>query len=354
MREMPLRVGLLALCLSAVLGLTGCSVSLFPFSAHKTPTPQPTATSLSTAQLADQAVAAWGQNAAEHFKGTLSTSGITLSVDVTLAFGSSGDALGSGTANKAPFQYLSTGDQAYIKGQSFWQGYFTGQAQQQLLAKGYQDNYTIATGNNVALAIQQLTRLGGAVQRLSSEDTSVRRGGGVLTVGGQMAVGLTDGTTTWWVTQGPKVQLVGLKSQSQGGLQNVDLLFQQAQAPTGLSGQLGSPVDPDDPSTMPALYEVTNVMQQNKNNCNDVVCGFNVTVVNQEGKAAGQGVVTVSTYANQSSTQVLADCTANIPTTLATNQSVVVNCGVSGPGWQAYAGTNFYVKAIVTQNPPYV
>jgi hypothetical protein len=105
---------------------------------------------------------------------------------------------------------------------------------------------------------------------------------------------------------------------------------------------------------MPALYQVVGVAQQNQDNCTDVVCGFNVTVVNQEGAAAGQGVVTVATYANESSTTVLADCTANIPAGLGTNQSTMVTCGVSGPGWEAYAGGTFYVRATVTTNPPYV
>ncbi|MBO0744528.1 MAG: hypothetical protein J2P43_05885, partial [Candidatus Dormibacteraeota bacterium] len=80
----------------------------------------------------------------------------------------------------------------------------------------------------------------------------------------------------------------------------------------------------------------------------------NVTVLNQEGPAAGQGVVTVSTYANQTSTKVLADCTANIPTGLGTNQTTVVTCGVSGPGWEGYAGTQFAYKAEITSNPPYL
>lgn len=354
MRTMRLRVEILAVCLSAVVALTGCSVSLIPFGAQKPAKPPPTAASLSPAQLADSAVNAWGKGAAERFQGMFSASGIALSVDVTLAFGSNGGGLGSGTASGAPFQYLSTGQDAYLKGQSFWQAYYNGQSDQQLLAKGYQGNYTLAAGNNVALAIQQLTALGGAVQQLSSDEASLHRAGGPRTIGGRLAVGLTDGSTTWWVTQQAPVVLVGLRSPAQGGLQNLNLTMQKAAAPTDLTGQLGTPVDPNDPSTMPALYEVSKVSQQNQNNCTNVVCGFNVTVVNQEGPAAGQGVVTVSTYANQSSTKVLADCTADIPTGLGTNQSTVVQCGVSGPGWQGYAGTNFYVKAVVTKNPPYV
>ena len=64
--------------------------------------------------------------------------------------------------------------------------------------------------------------------------------------------------------------------------------------------------------------------------------------------------MTVSTYADQTSTKVLADCTANIPMSLGTNQTTVVTCGVSGPGWNGYAGTQFAYNAEVTSNPPYV
>lgn len=345
----------LALCLGSALSMSACAITLIPVGPRShAPSPTPAARRSTPAVLAGDAVNNWGNGAAEHFQGTFSASGIALSVDVTLAFGSSGAGLGSGTANNVQFQFLSSGQNAYLKGQSFWQSYYTGQSQEQLMAKGYRDNFTVANKNNVALAIGQLPSLAGAVSELSSDMQSLQRGA-TRTIGGRPAIALVDGNTTWWVTQQRPVALVGLKTPVQGGLENVDLTMQETgSAPTDLTSQLGSPVDPDNPATMPALYQVVNVAVQNQSNCTNVVCGFNVTVLNQEGPAAGQGVVTVSTYANQTSTNVLADCTANIPTGLGTNQTAVVNCGVSGPGWQGYAGTQFAYKAEVTSNPPYV
>lgn len=340
------------ICLGSALGITACSVSLFPY-AHTQPPPAPAASVQTAAHLAGAGVDSWGTGPAEHFQGTLSASGISLSVDVNLAFGSDPAGLGSGTANNVPFQYLSSGETIYLKGQSFWQSYYSGQSQQQTLAKGYQESYTVATGNNVALAIGQLTSLGGAVAQLSSDQQSVHRGG-LRTIGGRQAVALTRAGTTWWVTDRAPVALVGLTSPTQGGLQTLDLTMQGSNAPGDLTGQLATPVDPSNPATMPALYQVVNVVQQNQSNCTDVVCGFNVTVSNQEGAAAGQGVITVATYADQSSTTVLADCTVDVPTGLGTNQTAVISCGVSGPGWEAYAGGSFYVRATVTSNPPYV
>lgn len=344
----------LALCLGSALSMSACGITLIPVAprAHS-PTATPAARA-SAAQLAGEAVNDWGNGAAEHFQGTLSASGIALSVDVTLAFGSSGAGLGTGTANNAPFQFLSSSRTAYLKGQSFWQTYYTGQSQEQLMAKGYQENFTVADNNNVALAIAQLPNLAGAVSELSSDMHSVRRGA-PRTIGGRSAIALSEGDTTWWVTRQRPVALVGLKTPVQGGLQNVDLTMQaSSSAPTDLTGQLGSPVDPNNPSTMPALYQAVDVTVADQNNCTNVGCGFNVTVLNQEGPAAGQGVVTVSTYANQTSTNVLAACTANIPSGLGTNQTTVVTCRVSGPGWQAYSGTRFAYKAAVTSNPPYL
>lgn len=349
----------LAVCLGFALSLSACGVPVVPFTGgtrSQSPTPAPTAAPAhaSASLLAGQAVNNWGRGAAEHFQGTFSASGFAISVDVALAFGPSGAGLGSGTASNAPFNFLSTGQNAYLKGQSFWQTYYNGQSQEQTLAKGYQGNFTVANTNNVALAIAQLPSLAGAVSQLSSEMQSVQRGG-VRTIGGRQAVALSQGATTWWVTEQRPIALVGFKTPVQGGLQNVDLTMQESNsAPTDLTSQLGTPVDPNNPSTMPALYQVVSVAVQNQSNCTNAVCGFNVTVLNQYGAAAGQGVVTVSTFANQTSTTVLADCTANIPGNLGTNQTTVVNCGVSGPGWTGYAGTQFAYKADVTSNPPYL
>lgn len=339
------------------LSLSACGVPVVPFAGgprSHSPTPTAAPAVAKASLLAGQAVNNWGSGPAEHFQGTFSASGIALSVDVSLAFGSSGAGLGSGTANNTPFNFLSTGENAYLKGQSFWQSYYSGQSQEQTQAKGYQDNFTVADNNNVALAIAQLPSLAGAVSQLSSEMQSVQRGG-VRTIGGRQAVALSQGDTTWWVTEQRPVALVGFKAPVQGGLQNVDLTMQASTSPpTDLTSQLGTPVDPNNPSTMPAMYQVITVAVQNQSNCTNVVCGFNVTVLNQAGAAAGQGVVTVSAFANQTSTKVLADCTANIPTNLGTNQTTVVTCGVSGPGWTGYAGTQFAYKAAVTSNPPYV
>ncbi len=337
--------------------MSACAISVIPFagtSRSHSPTPTAAPAQKSASLLAGEAVNNWGSGAAEHFQGTFSASGIALSVDVSLAFGSSGNGVGSGTANNIPFTFLSMGQNAYLKGQPFWQTYYSGQSQEQQLAKGYQENYTVANDNNVALAIAQLPTLAGAVSELSSDQQTVQRGG-LRTIGGRQAVALSQGDTTWWVTEHGPVALVALRTPVQGGLQNVDLTMQESTSvPSNLTGQLGTPVDPNTPSTMPALYQVVTVAVQNQDNCTNVVCGFNVTVLNTRGAAAGQGVVTVSTYANQTSTQVLADCTANIPTNLGTSQTTVVNCGVSGPGWQGYAGTQFAYKAEVTSNPPYL
>ena len=334
----------------------GACIPIVPFigGTHShSPSPTATPAARSASLLARQAVNNWGSSGAEHFKGTFSASGIAISVDVALAFGSSGQGLGSGTANNAPFNFLSNGRNAYLKGQSFWQTYYKGQPTDQSQAKGYQENYTVANTNNVALAIAQLPGLSGAVSQLSSAIDTVQKGGS-RTIDGRPAVALTQGGTTWWVTEQRPVALVGLQAPVEGGLQNIDLTMQTSSTPTDLTQQLGTPVDPNNPSTMPAMYQVVAVAVQNQSNCTNTVCGFNVTVENIMGAAAGQGVVTVSTYANQTSTQVLADCTANIPTSLGTNQTAVVNCGVSGPGWTGYAGTQFAYRAQVTSNPPYL
>ena len=347
----------LALCLGFALSLSACGVPIVPFTGgplKHSPAPTAAPARARASLLAGQAVNNWGKGAAEHFQGTFSASGIAISVDVALAFGSSGAGLGSGTANNTPFNFLSTGQNAYLKGQSFWQMYYNGRPQEQTRAKGYQDSFTVANNNNVALAIAQLPSLAGAVSQLSSAMQSVRRGG-ERTVSGRQAVALSQGDTTWWVTEQRPIALVAIQAPVEGGLQNVDLTMQESGSPpTDLTSQLGTPVDPNNPSTMPARYQVVTVAVQNQDNCTNTVCGFNVTVLNQAGAAAGQGVVTVSTYANQTSTTVLADCTANIPTNLGTNQTTVVNCGVSGPGWTGYAGTQFAYWADITSNPPYL
>jgi hypothetical protein len=335
--------GLVVLLLTALAAglLSSCEVQLIPFLPE------------SATQLASTAVSSWNSEAAHHFKGSFTASTTTVNVDVALTTAGVGNGLGSGTADGATFQYLETLQHLYLKGQAFWQAYFSGQATQQALAKGFQDNWTVADQNNVALGISELPNLSGLEPKLSQEEHSVKKGG-TETIDGLAATALTDGVTTWWVTGGSNGRIVGLDAPTAGGLSNVHLTMATSAAPVGLQSKLGTTVDPNDPSTLPAYYFTEGQTEQDPNNCVQSGCAIVVTIFNQGGTPAGPAVVTVTAYVDQAMTQVITTCTASIPSTIASGQTGSATCTLSGAAWSAFTGTTFYVAEAVTQNPPYV
>ncbi|MGH7910130.1 MAG: hypothetical protein ACREOV_00225 [Candidatus Dormibacteraceae bacterium] len=336
------RVGaVVVLPLLALVALSSCGVQLIPFLPE------------STSQLASTAASSWNGEAAHRFQGTFTASGTTARVDVVLTVSGVGNGLGSGKADGATFQYLELAQKPYLKGQAFWQAYFSGQSSQQTLANGFQNNWTVAGENNVALAIRALPNLSGLVPQLSADSHSVKKGG-TRTIDGQQATALTENGTTWWVTGGSGGRLVGLQASSAGGLHEVDLTMATGAAPSGLQSQLGTPVDPNNASTLPAYYQYQDQTEADPGNCNQDQCAIDVTILNAGGTPAGPAVVTVNAYTDQTKSQLIASCTAPIPSTIASSQTGTASCTLSGPGWSAFTGSEFYVYPAVTQNPPYV
>lgn len=344
----PGRAGLLALPVLALFLLSSCTVTLFPFLIE------------SASQLATTAAANWNRAGAHRVRAIFDSSNLPVTADEVIATRTA-DASGSGTAGGKPFQYLEVDGKSYLKGQSFWQGYYAGDSDEQLLAKGFQDNWTLAGSNRVAEVLAGFSDLDHLVGLLSSEAKHLKKGRQQM-YHGQPVTELTDGKGhVWWTTQGSQGQVVAATAPRSLGLGQaaaVTLLAATAPAPRNLASLLTKPVvDPNNPSTLPARYSA--VSQHEPGSCNQNGCAIAVTVENMDGAPAGQGVVTVTAYKDSAQTQKITSCTADIPGSIPTNQSGTATCTLAGAAWAAFAnaspaGGTFYVGIEVTANPPYV
>ncbi len=329
---------------AALVLLTGCSG--LPFA------PQ------SASQLADGASSSWYKDGAFQFKGRLSVREGAVDFTVTES-ANGGQARGSGTLVRKPFTYLAASSNEYLKGQSFWQQYYTGQNDNQTQARGFEQNYAVASGNDVAAALSQLPDLGGDLAQLQSDANSFKKGA-TRTIDGQQATQLSFGGDTFWVAAGNPDQLVGFKAATAGQLQNVDITIAAAKVPNVSAPPQAQTVNPLQPSTLPAQYSVIDA-SNNENACDPNSCQLQADIENLTG--APQGTSTVQLTAQDPNTNAsIISCNVTIPA-IASNQSQTVSCTVSGSVWNAWA-TNaenagggfafFTVVAQITANPPYV
>lgn len=315
--------------------------------------------SQSASQLASGAAQSWVKASGFRFTGTESVSEGTLHFTVTEST-DGGQGKGTGTLAGKPFSYLAASSNQYLKGQSFWQEYYTGQQDQQTTAKGFESKWAQATGNDVALALQELPDLGGVVGNLESDANSFKKGAQTRTIDGHQATPLTFGGDTFWVAPGNPDQLVGFSAATAGELQNVNVTIASAKAPDVAAPSQAQTVNPDDPSTLPAQYQVLDATN-NENSCDENSCEVSADVMNQGG--APQGTSTLEIIAQDPNTNAtIATCTATIPA-IPAEQSGTASCTISGPAWHSWAlaagnadGGFFFFNATaqITANPPYV
>jgi hypothetical protein len=329
-----------------LLGLTSCTVSLFPFLGEP------------ASQLATTAAANWKAAAAHQVQGSFQTYGLDLTTDAVMAT----DAMGgtaSGTADSSPYQFLEVGGKTYLKGQAFWQAYYSGNPGSAMVARGFRDNWTVSgDGNPIAAALSSLSSLDNLVKLLGDEAQHLKKGE-QRTYQGRPLIALTDGNgRTWWTTQGSDGRVVRVVAATSESLSEVALTVAPAQEPHGLAARLTPPIiDPSQPGTLPALYQV--VGQQQTGTCDQNGCPFDVTVENKGGAPAGPGVVTVTAYKDAGHTQQITTCTASIPASIPTNQTGTATCTLAGAAWSALvtanpSGGQFYAAAQIMANPPYL
>ncbi len=316
--------------------------------------------SQSASQLATGASNSWYKDAAFQFKGSLSTTEGTVDFNVTESSDGS-QARGSGTLAGKPFTYLAASSNQYLKGQSFWQQYYSGannQNDEQITARGFEEKYAKATGNDVASALGQLSYLGGDVSQLRTDASQFKKGSS-RAVNGQQATQLSFGGDTFWVAQGNPDQLVAFKAATAGQLQNVDVTIASTKVPNVSAPSQSETVDPLQPSTLPALYQADSV-PNNENDCNPNTCVLQADVTNEGG--APEGTSTVQITAQDLDTNAnIASCTASIPA-IPSGQSQTVSCTISGAAWSNWSNSKnagdglifFQQVAQITANPPYL
>lgn len=346
MKQVRVRT-LLGSALAAAMGLslfTGCS--MFPF------------LSQSPSQLATGAANSWYKASALQFKGSMTVAEGRLDFAVTESEQSQ-QGKGSGTLNGQAFTYLAASSNEYLKGQAFWQQYYTGHQSAQLKAKGIEDKYAQAQGNDVVEALQGLTQLGGDITQLQADAHSFKKGS-QRTIDGQQATALTFGGDTFWVAQGNPDQLVGFRAATAGSLHNVNVTIAPTRVPNVSAP--GQSVNPNDPSTLPAQYEVLDTIDPNGfDDCDQNTCVLHADVTNNGGSPQGPGTLQLTAQDPNTNGNV-ASCSATIPN-IPSDQDADVTCTVSGGAWTAW-GTNaakandgyasFNIKAQITANPPYV
>lgn len=345
LRLRPLAAPALAGALS-LLFLASCAV--FPF------------LSQSPSELATGADTSWYKASAFHFKGSMAVSEGTLQFNLTES-ADSGQGRGSGTLAGKPFSYLAASSNEYLKGQSFWQAYYGAKNDHdsQTLARGFEEKYAVATGNDVSNAMRELVQLGGDISQLQTDAHSFKKGG-TRTIDGKQATRLAFAGDTFWVVEGSPDQLVGFKAATAGDLRDVNVTIASTKVPGVTAPAQGNSVDPLQPQTLPAQYTAFATSSGDASSCTPNGCLVAADVTNNGGTP--EGVSTVQITAQDPNTNAdIASCTANIPA-IPTNQSQTVSCTISGAAWKAWAtnaanaGGGFFSAvevAKVTANPPY-
>ena len=338
---------------AAVLLLAGCGV--IPFATQ------------SPRDLASGALQSWSKSPAIRFEGRLSAREGTVRFTVTETRDSrKGE--GSGTLDGKPFTYLDASGNQYLKGQSFWQKYCVagcaGFASAEQAAKGIGERWGRATvpqnpndlpANDVASALHSLASLGGAVSDLHRDSFQLKKVG-TRTIGGHHATQLQAcrGCERFWVVQGNPDRLVGFDAEIAGRyLSNVHVTITSVKVPDATAPTPVQTVDPQDPSTLPALYRIAH--NEAGRDCNVNSCVLPVGIQNEAG--APQGTSTVQITAAVGATEV-GSCSATIPA-IPSGGDQDVSCTITGAAWTAWASkaanTLLYVNTTgqITANPPY-
>lgn len=355
-------LGGLAVAAAASLLLPGCA--RLPFAAQ------------SPGQLASGGFGSWSTSPGFLFSGRLSADEGTLRFTVLESrHGARGK--GTGTLDGKPFTYLATPGNQYLKGQPFWEEYcrtailgcgrpVTGADTTQgvapegkPVAEGIEDRWAQATITDVASSLKKLTSLGGDITDLRS--ASRFRKAGTRTIDGREATELTDHSgDSFWVAQGSPDQVVGFRGDlTDDGMHKVDVTIAFTTAPRVTEPTPGQTVDPDAPSTLPALYQV--IFAGASVTCAARSCPVSALVQNQAGAPQGTNTVQISTR-DMTRKTAIASCTANIPATPA-GEEQSVSCTITGPAWTAWARENtdaygvvlnLTTTAQITADPPYV
>ena len=308
----------------------------------------------SAQDLASSGYQSFSQSKVVRLKGQF-TSRDAYQVDLTMSRSGDGGVSGSGVSGSAPFKVMVVGNKTYIQGQAYWQKLAAGDEDELREARAFGDKWVVARGTSLSLALLQLRDLGGLASQLQEDSRRVKKGK-ETTIDGARVVPLTDGGTTYYVTQSSPNRLVRVASQSSGGtLRNVKLdVDYDAQLHVSTLGE-GQFVDPDNPSTLPARYRTAGSAQFVGCNSDSPGCGLKVAIENQAGTPQGQSTA-VLTVLKEDDTTPIGACNAPIPA-VEHNQTASVSCNIDGNAWNAFkqsvSGSTTIRGRVEIKNPPY-
>jgi hypothetical protein len=327
----------------AALALAGCSLPFFGPSAQ---------------DLAIHAYQGLRTAKTVHLKGGFTAKSKAYVVDVVVEPKQDGGATGSGSYGGVPFKYINSGKQTYLAGSALWQT-ISGDPK---TARVYGEKWIVATPQNpVVAALVTLNDLGGIEATLSAKATTMQKGQETTVDGTRTAV-LSDGKFAYFVSESDPMRLVriqvGAGRTTSEGLSSVklDLHYDSSSRFDAGAPPAGQFIDPGDPATMPALYELVNL--SGLQNCGETDCGFTATVRNDNGPPEGQTVATLILWKDQGHSAQIGSCQAPVPA-LAHGQTGDVSCRISGAGWNAFyaaipaGGSAPLWKDVTFHNPPY-
>lgn len=308
----------------------------------------------SAQDLASSGSQSFAQSKVVRLKGQF-TSRDPYQVDLTMSRSGDGGVSGSGVSGSAPFKVMVVGNKTYIQGQAYWQKVADGDEDQLREARAFGDKWVVARGTSLSLALLQLRDLGGLASQLQEDSKRVKKGK-ETSLDGQKVVPLTDGATTYYVTQSSPNRLVRVVSQSSGSsLRDVKLdVDYNAQLHVSTLSQ-GQFVDPDDPSTLPARYSTAGPPEFVGCDSDSPACGLKVSVENEAGPPQGQSVAVLTVLKEDDRTPIGA-CNAPIPA-VENNQTASVSCNIDGNAWNAFKqavnGSTTIHGHVDIKNPPY-
>lgn len=340
--------------LRAVFAGVGCALTLASCSAADLPLIGP-----APSDLASGAASALSSEKAMRVKGSFIFKAVSYTVDLSLAPRKGGPISGKGTYEQVPFQVVATSDKTYFQGAGFWNKMTTDGTDGGVVAirqwPGFGSGWVVAApGDTVATALAELYDLGGLLPSLGNDANHAKKATETMR-NGTSVIPVIDGGATYYVTSQKPYHLrrIASRTTSRGitGL-TLDIDSAKLDATAPASGQF---VDPQDPSTLPAIYRVAGFGPLQ--NCDDTGCGLTATVTNTTGPPQGQAVVTLKLF-KEDQTTLIGSCDTPVPA-LQHAQSADVSCRVSGDGYTAFynsisPGSDAQVyKGATLKNPPY-
>lgn len=300
--------------------------------------------------LARDAVSAFDAAPVKTIQGSFVDGVVPVSLKLTV--GPEGDASGIGTFEHFPVTYVQGSKSSFVEGTQYWawERLSDWQVWTGLGSTWVKTNPDWDPATN---AFQRGIRATGLVTQRGADAGNVTLGHSARLQGRRIDQ-LLDGPITYDVAARAPHRLLAV-SDGAGRIGNTVLGRTRFSIGYGGAPLQGAPahggyVDPTDPSTLPAEYDITKTAA---GECQNGGCSDSVTVQNLAGAPVGKSLVTITQEEYPENGSTLGSCQIAIPA-IGYKASTTIGCTVRSPQLAAWlAGGGQTVARAVVSNPPY-